>query len=67
MDVSGCLTWGIFTFTIQFKRYTHGCVETESEFFSYLLFIRKIQPTSIRVNIKYTSKNGSTNGHTKRH
>ena len=57
---------GNFYFHNSDKGYTHGCVETESEFFSYLLYIRKIQPTLIRVKIEYPSKNASTNGHTNR-
>jgi hypothetical protein len=54
---------GNFYFHNSHKGYTHGCIETESGLFTFLRSIRKSQ-TSIRVKIKYKSKNASTNGNT---
>lgn len=54
---------GNFYFHNSHKGYTHGCVETEPGLLTFLISIRQTQP-SIRVKIKYKSKNASTNGNT---
>ncbi len=56
---------GNFYFHNSSKGYTHGCIETETGFFTLLKTLRKTQAT-IRVKIQYKSQNSSTNGNTKK-
>jgi hypothetical protein len=54
-----------FYFHDSYKGYSHGCIETETRLFYFLLGLHDAGYTSIKVIVKYSNNNTSTNGGTR--